>query len=1079
MTKPTLIDDYLELQKKYISKYGKKTLVMMEVGSFYELYAISENELSDLKEACCIMGIRITRKNNKIENAPINSGNPYMAGVTSIAFTKYMRLLINNNYTIVKIDQVTPPPNPKREVTRVYSPGTYWEETNNKDNFSILSIYVEGLPQENEKINYSIGISVIDLSTGESQVREFHDSKNSDIKMGALAEAYRIIYNYQPLEIIYSSYNADSLDRVVRDKLGISIDHFHNFGEVKNNLLSINYQDTFLRKYYNCSSSINPADYIGLNCSPHALVSFIQILKFTLEHDNLLVKALPKPRLFNDNHQLKVSFGCIEKLDILTHKKGSKSLISLLNLCSTSPGKREFKNRLLNPITDIDRLNSRYEKIETLKDHYSIFEKQLKYAYDLNRLHRKIGLNKIKPYEFYIIHQTYDILLNIIDNLEKQGLSLNILRNKELEKIQEFKLFYDKYNSELNIKVLNRFSNFNEITENIFKPGICSELDNLFLEKRNKKESLDNLRKHLCLLTANPSRDHLGKFFQEDTNFLNSESTLGDLTDIESKKYQIQQKYLNHEEIQAKIYNNIKLEYNEKDGYHFKLTKSRYKELKKNITNNNLKYILDDTTLNEIGRLRFKEKTSDTIITSPFITNHSAQLLEVDNLVKSKSQQVFLDKLKRWYTPQIVDWSNEFLAYIDNLVASAKMATLFNYCKPNIVKKEASGIDAHQVRHSILERLNPNSIFVPNDIKIGSFSSTNGMLITGLNGVGKSIYIKSISIAIILAQAGYYVPATSFTYSPYQKLYTRIGNNDNLFKGQSTFYSEMLELDDILRNCDQNTFVIADELCSGSEQYSAQSILASTIVELTEKKSNFLITTHFHQALELSEITELKDIKFYHFGVEYDKDNDLIIYKRNLREGVGEKLYGIEVCKNIIQNTNFINRCFNFRKKLLIRNDENKNEKDVDTSKYNNKLIVKKCEICGKESTTSGDLHTHHIKEQHEADKHGYIDHFHKNNLGNLVVLCRNHHEMVHHSNLVIHGWKDTINRGRILDYEFIDKTCLKKKKKYNESQIQVVISLKTKTGNKLKMAKKILESDLGFNPISETTIKKMWNNKY
>ena len=983
------------------------------------------------------MGIRITRKNNKIENAPINSGNPYMAGVTSIAFTKYMRLLVNNNYTIVKIDQVTPPPNPKREVTRIYSPGTYWEETNNTENFSIFSIYIEGLPQENDKINYSIGVSILDLSTGESQVREFHDSKNSDIKMGALAEAYRLIYNHQPLEIIYSCNNISFLDSNIRDKLGITIDHFHNFGKVQPNLLNLDYQDNFFRKYYQCSSSINPVDFIGLNNYPHALISFMQILNFTLEHDNLLVESLPKPKIFDDQTLLSVSFGCIEKLDILNRKKGHKSLLTLLNLCSTSPGKREFKNRLLNPITNIEDLNLRYERIESMKTHYEEFEKELKFAYDLNRLHRKIKIKKIKPYEFYIIHQTYQILFNINSKLVKLGLIQKVLRKNESISIDNFKAFSKLYLSELNIDIFNKFNNFNEITENIFREGICTDIDDLFIKQKNKREILDNFRKHLCLLTANAKRDSLGKFFEEDKLIISidKKQKQGDLDDIENLKYMVQKKYMNEDELTTKIYNNIKLDYNEKDGYHLKLSKSRYKEFTKNTKKTNiLQYILDSHTINELTCLKFKEKSNETVITSPFISNLSMQLLEIDNLIKSKCQQVFMEKIQKCYSqyPNMIEWSNGFLSYIDNLVASAKMTKMFNFCKPIIKKRDCAGIDAKGVRHPILERLNPNSNFVPNDISIGCFSDKNGMLITGLNGVGKSIYIKNISICLILAQAGYYVPATEFTYSPYQRLYTRIGNNDNLFKGQSTFYSEMLELDDILRNCDKNTFVIADELCSGSEQYSAQSILASTIVELTERNCNFLITTHFHQALELREITEMNAIKFYHFGVEYDKDNDVIIYKRNLKEGVGKKLYGIEVCKNIIQNTKFINRCFDFRKKLLVKFDVNNKEvEDIDKSKYNTKLLVSKCEICGLENNQKGNLHTHHINEQCKADRNGYIDHFHKNNLGNLVVLCQNHHEMVHHSNLEIRGWIETANKGRILDYEFINQKTIKKKKKY------------------------------------------------
>ena len=125
--KETLVDWYIKLQNEYIAKYGEKTLIMMEVGSFYECYAVTDSQLEHLKNACQIMSIRVTRKNNKSGTEVVDSGNPYMAGVTSIAFDKYMNMLLPVGYNIVRVDQVTPPPNPQREVVRVYSPGTYTE----------------------------------------------------------------------------------------------------------------------------------------------------------------------------------------------------------------------------------------------------------------------------------------------------------------------------------------------------------------------------------------------------------------------------------------------------------------------------------------------------------------------------------------------------------------------------------------------------------------------------------------------------------------------------------------------------------------------------------------------------------------------------------------------------------------------------------------------------------------------------------------------------------------------------------------------------------------------------------------
>ena len=107
---------------------------------------------------------------------------------------------------------------------------------------------------------------------------------------------------------------------------------------------------------------------------------------------------------------------------------------------------------------------------------------------------------------------------------------------------------------------------------------------------------------------------------------------------------------------------------------------------------------------------------------------------------------------------------------------------------------------------------------------------------------------------------------------------------DNLYKGQSTFYSEMLELDYIIRTAGPKTLVIADELCSGSEQASAQAILAGTILKLSELGASFFLTTHMHKALELPEVMELSNLLLQHFKVEYDNKTGEIIYDRNITE---------------------------------------------------------------------------------------------------------------------------------------------------------------------------------------------------
>lgn len=1061
--KINLISEYLELQKQYIREYGNNTLVMMEVGSFYELYAVSEAELNALKEACVLMGIRITRKNNKTPKDNVDVSNPYMAGITSIAFNKYMKILLNNNFTVVKIDQVTPPPNPKREVTRIYSPGTYWEENNNKDTCNIVSIYIEGFDDERKRQKlYSIGIYILDLSTGESYITEYHDARDGNNKLGALTDTYKLLYNYDPNEIIFAHHNAPELEEIISEKLNIQINHFHNKGCIDSKYLDISFQDKLLSKYYSCSSNLDSVDYLGLSSNPHSLVSLILGLDFAYEHSKSLTISLPKPKIIHDNDILYLSYQTIEKLDIIGYKN-NKSLYNLINLCTSSPGKRLLKKQLLNPIYDKEKLEKIYNEIETIQPIYSQLENNIKYAYDIERLHRKILTKSIKPYEFFILHGTYNIINSILDILKDNKMNDTLLTEGDKKEINSFQQICTSYLGSLNIDLLNKFSQFSEIDENIFKEGECQELDNLISNKKKYWSYIENFRIIIGKLSQN-KKEPLGEFFKDK----------GYEVYKENKKEEFNKKY----KLENDSYDYIKIDSNEKDGHYFKMTKTRYKDLKKNIENRErLRYFISEEYLVELDRLTFKEKTSEVIMISPIIKKNSEEVNNIDLLISDITKIKFYQKIEELFSNKLdcIDWLNRFLAEMDTLTARAKMAKLYHYCRPKILDGNKSGIIGKNIRHAIIERLNKKNIFTPNDIGIGDLSNKNSMLITGLNGVGKSVYIKSIAMCVIMAQAGFYVPAESFEYVPYKKLYTRIGNNDNIFKGQSTFYCEMLELEDIIRNSDNQSLVIADELCSGSEHYSAQSILATTILELDKKEVNFLLTTHFHQALELPEINNLEKSVYYHFAVNYDKETGNIIYQRKLREGIGEKLYGVEVAENIIANSVFIKKCYELRERMLIKGKES-NNREIKKSKYNSALIVEKCEVCGEKGEG---LHTHHIKEQHTANKLGNIEHFHKNNLGNLVVLCEKHHDMVHHGNLEIRGWKETQNNGRLLDYSFIDEKKKVKHLKYSKEEAKLIKEVESKTSGKLKQAKIILETENGFHKISITTIKKIWEDKY
>ena len=256
----------------------------------------------------------------------------------------------------------------------------------------------------------------------------------------------------------------------------------------------------------------------------------------------------------------------------------------------------------------------------------------------------------------------------------------------------------------------------------------------------------------------------------------------------------------------------------------------------------------------------------------------------------------------------ILDDVINYTAECDLIQSRCYIANRYNYCKPVIDLQEKSYVRFTKIRHPLIEQLNQHELYVTNDYCIGyggdcssncSENVPDGILLYGTNAVGKTSFIKSIGIAIVMAQAGLYVPCETFQYSPYNYIFTRILGNDNIFKGLSTFAVEMSELRTILRMCDKNSLVLGDELCSGTESTSALSIFAAGIEHLHKIQASFIFATHFHEVANYKEIKDLDRLRLCHMSVVFDRERRTLVYDRKLREGPGENMYGLEVCKCI------------------------------------------------------------------------------------------------------------------------------------------------------------------------------------
>ena len=338
-----------------------------------------------------------------------------------------------------------------------------------------------------------------------------------------------------------------------------------------------------------------------------------------------------------------------------------------------------------------------------------------------------------------------------------------------------------------------------------------------------------------------------------------------------------------------------------------------------------------------------------------------------------------------------------WVAELDVAYTCAVHARSHHYVRPD-VHTGPCFIDATEVRHPLIERLLKDVPYVANDVSLGN--DTNGLLLYGINFSGKSSYMKSVGVNLLLAQAGMFVAATSFRYSPYDHLFTRIPSGDNMFKGQSTFVVEMNELRAILKQSTNRSLVIGDEIASGTETVSGISIVASGILSLATRGTSFLFATHLHEVADLECVRALTHVRLGHMSVHYDEHTGVLVYDRILRPGTGDTLYGLEVCQSLDMPAAFLLDANRIRQSYL-----NMSPTVVATkrSSYDATVHVDVCTMCQQPAAE-----VHHIQEQHKADEKGMIGRMHKNARHNLMVVCTACHDRIHHQHVLVRGYSMT-----------------------------------------------------------------------
>ena len=338
----------------------------------------------------------------------------------------------------------------------------------------------------------------------------------------------------------------------------------------------------------------------------------------------------------------------------------------------------------------------------------------------------------------------------------------------------------------------------------------------------------------------------------------------------------------------------LKVGYNKVFGYYIELSNSNLSQVPED-------YIRRQTL---VGGERF---------ITPELKEYESQILNsrerIEELERSLYRQVCAQIAERG---RAISLLADGVAHVDVFAALAEVAARYGYVRPTLTEGECIYIRGG--RHPVVERVLPPGTFVPNDTYLSS-ADDQLLVLTGPNMAGKSTYIRQVALIVLMAQMGSYVPADSATICTADRIFTRVGLQDDLSTGQSTFMVEMVETASILNQATRRSLVILDEIGRGTSTYDGMSI-ARSVVEYIHNDPRLgcktLFATHYHELTSLAD--SLPRVRNYTVAVSEDGAD--VVFLHRIVPGGADKSYGIHVARLAALPGAVINRAWEVLKEM-------------------------------------------------------------------------------------------------------------------------------------------------------------------
>ncbi len=330
---------------------------------------------------------------------------------------------------------------------------------------------------------------------------------------------------------------------------------------------------------------------------------------------------------------------------------------------------------------------------------------------------------------------------------------------------------------------------------------------------------------------------------------------------------------------------NLKIGFNRVYGYYIEINKMFSADVPVRYTRKQTVANCDRYLTDELRDLQIK------------IENADENSIKLEQTIFKEIREKLLQNCSKIQT------ASKIVAELDCLLSFAELAVKNNYIKPKVSSK-INHILIEEGRHPVVEELNKNSSFIPNDTLLDC-NDNKIMIITGPNMAGKSTYMRQVAVITLLAHIGCFVPAKRAEISLTDRIFTRVGASDDLAVGQSTFMVEMMEVANILNNATNKSLVVLDEIGRGTSTYDGLSIAWAVVEEIATKMNcKTMFATHYHELTELEGFMD--GVKNYQILIK--EINGQLVFLRKIQRGGANRSYGIEVAELAGVNKSVIDR---------------------------------------------------------------------------------------------------------------------------------------------------------------------------